>query len=115
MIVNSSGVWTKQQKKLIVTLTPTSPDYSGTMDKTVAQINAAYKAGMEIWLKLEAEGMGYLMERASLGNGSPAATYPSFNAYYINPDLMLYVYTGYTNDGTKQTYSTKVYSLTPAS
>lgn len=31
--------------KFIVTLTPTAPDYSGTMDKTVAEINAAHKAG----------------------------------------------------------------------
>ena len=32
----------------IVTLTPTALDYSGTMDKTVAEIDAAYQAGKEI-------------------------------------------------------------------
>ena len=34
--------------KFIVTLTPTALDYSGTMDKTLAEINEAYDAGMEV-------------------------------------------------------------------
>ena len=32
-LIVKNGVWAKQQKKFVVTLTPTSPDYSGTMDK----------------------------------------------------------------------------------
>lgn len=102
--------------KFIVTLTPTSEDFSGVMDKTLAEISAAYEAGQEIWLKLEAEGRGSLMERAFLGNGSPAATYPSFNARFLDAstDMMLYAFTGYTDDGTTQTYATYIYSLTPA-
>lgn len=101
--------------KFIVTLTPTSPDYSGVMDKTVAEINAAYEAGQDIWFKMEASGTGYLMEMAGIGNGDPESTYPSFNAKFLANDTLLYVVSGYTNDGTKQTYNTKVYTLTPAS
>ena len=109
------GAWAAQAKKFIVTLTPTSLDYSGTMDKTVAEINAAYEAGMEIWFRLEASGMGYLMEMAGVGNSDPEATYPSFNAKFLENDTLLYAGSGYTNVGTKQTYATEVYSLTPAS
>ena len=101
--------------KYIVTLTPTALDYSGTMDKTVAEINAAYEAGMEIWFKLEASGMGCLMEMAGIGNSDPESTYPSFNAKFIASDTLLYVISGFTNDGTRQTYATAIYSLTPAS
>lgn len=103
--------------KFIVTLTPTALDYSGTMDHTVAEIYAAYQAGMEIWFRIETSGIGYLMEMAGTGNGAPEATYPSFNAIFIETgtDVMLAVYTSYTNDGTKQTYATVIYSLTPAS
>ena len=114
-LIVKGGAWVKQQKKFVVTLTPTAPDYSGTMDKTVAEINAAYEAGMEIWFKLEASGMGYLMEMAGIGNGDPESTYPSFNVKFLANDTLLYVNSGYTNNGTKQTYSTSVYSLTPAS
>ena len=103
--------------KFIVTLTPTSPDYSGTMDKTIAEINTAYEAGQQIWFKIALPGMGYLMNMAYLGNGYPESTYPSFNATFIEPSInvMLAVFTSYTEDGTKQTYFAQAYSLTPAS
>ena len=117
LTVNNSGVWGAQEpigKKFIVTLTPTALDYSGTMDKTVAEINAAYEAGMEIWFRLEASGRGYLMEMAGVGNSYPEATYPSFNARFLANETLLYAGSGYTNDGTNQTYFTEIYSLTPA-
>lgn len=106
--------------KFIVTLTPTAEDFSGTMDKTVAEINAAYEAGQEIWFKVGTEAQGYAYVPAnqiSLGD----RTYPSFEATLLNPGVglmyagLMYAYTEFTDDGTKQTYSTKVYSLTPAS
>lgn len=110
-----SHSYEKEDSKFIVTLTPTSPDYSGTMDKTVAEINEAYEAGQEIWIKIIVPGMGYLMEMACIGNGDQESTYPSFNAKFIAAGKLLYAISGYTNDGTKQTYSTNIYSLTPAS
>ena len=102
--------------KFIVTLTPTSPDYSGTMDKTVSEINAAYEAGQEIWANISAQGKNlYIPLKMASTDGT--IQYPSFDfcAYDATSNLMILAYTAYTDDGTKQTYSTTVYSLTPAS
>lgn len=102
-------------ERFIVTLTPTAADYSGTMDKTVAEINAAYEEGQEIWFKIAAgtDWTEYPLSRVGKLSGD---TYPSFNcnALYDENNVLVMIYTGTTNDGTKQTYSTKVYTLTPA-
>lgn len=115
-IIVKNGLWTAQAKKFIVTLTPTSPDFSGTMDKTVAEINAAYEAGQEIWFKIAvgSDWTEYPLSRVGKESGG---TYPSFNcnALYDENNVLVMIYTGTTNDGTNQTYSTKIYSLTPAS
>lgn len=115
MAGNGGGGGGGGSNKFIVTLTPTALDYSGTMDKTVAEINAAYEAGQEIWFKIVAPGMGYLMEMAGIGNSDMESTYPSFNVKFLANDTLLYVNSGYTNDGTNQTYGTSIYTLTPAS
>ena len=115
MIVKN-GSWTMQKKKFIVTLTPTALDYSGTMDKTVAEINAAYEAGMEIWFRVYA-GTSYSdVPLARYGKAS-GYSYPSFNVNFLYDEagVLVLIYTGTTDDGTRQTYSTKVYALTPAS
>ena len=110
-----NGAWAAQAKKFIVTLTPTALDYSGTMDKTVAEINAAYEAGMEIWFFFEVSGQGSFEFPCDTIGRAPSFTYPSFNGgmYYNNTHVR--VNTLVTDDGTKQTYSTTVYSLTTAS
>ena len=115
MIVRN-GAWAMQKKKFIVTLTPTSPDYSGTMDKTVAEINAAYEAGQEIVFRL-ITGADTYMDVAVTATLNGNATYPSYNAYIVDNihDILIFGFTGSTNDGTKQTSSTTLYSLTPAS
>ena len=110
-------IWDKGGK-FLVTLTPTGLDYSGTMDHTVAEINAAYEAGMEIVFNLVVSGYGSLKANVTLvGQTDPESDYPSFAAYLIdeNNDVMVVCMTGFTNDGTQQTYSTTIYSLTPAS
>lgn len=115
MIVKD-GAWTLQKKKFIVTLTPTSPDYSGTMDKTVAEINAAYEAGQEIVFRFVIDQNTHADVTVTAVNYSSFA-YPSFDAFAImlSANVLVYAYTSYTDDGTKQTYFTNVYSLTPAS
>ena len=100
----------------IVTLTPTLQDYSGTMDKTVAEINAAYEAGQEIVCRVIAGYETYIEVLCTATGHNSNYTYPSFNSYIITDDgHYIYAFTGMTDDGTKQTYSTTVYSLTPAS
>ena len=102
--------------KFIVTLTPTALDYSGTMDKTVAEINAAYEAGMEIWFHVVTSASSFVEVPLTYfaGDGS---TYNgiSTNIMQVAQNLLIVAYVGSTNDGTTQTYSTKIYSLTPAS
>lgn len=115
-LIVKNGVWVAQAKKFLVTLTPTALDYSGTMDKTVAEINAAYEAGMEIVVKVllsATESISAPLSAVHEGN----ATYPGFRGYLIQDaaNMLVQCDTGLTNDGTKQTYSTIAYSLTPAS
>ena len=118
VLTANSGVWGAQEpigKKFIVTLTPTALDYSGTMDKTVAEINAAYEAGQEIWFKVMTGATTYTMcPIAQVGKN--VYDYPSYNAYIVDQEnhALIYAFTGTTDDGTKQTYSTLVYTLTPA-
>lgn len=112
------GAWaaSEQGKKFIVTLTPTALDYSGTMDKTVAEINAAYEAGQQIVFRTMMSETTY-MDTDCTARYFDGHTYPSFNGFIISGDnnALIFAFTGTTDDGTKQTYSTKVYSLTPAS
>ena len=118
LAVDNSGVWGAQEpigKKFIVTLTPTALDYSGTMDKTVAEIDAAYKAGREIWFKVMTGSTTYMMCPIAQV-GKTVNDYPSYNAYIVDAEnhALIYAFTGTTNDDTKQTYNTAVYTLTPA-
>lgn len=102
--------------RFVVTLTPTSADYSGTMDKTVSEINAAYNAGRDIWFDFQAQGKSISVPcRVASSNGTDE--YMSFDCSVVdlNNNLMVYAWTGYTNDGTKATYSAVVYTLTRAS
>ena len=116
-LIVKSGAWAKQQKKFIVTLTPTSPDYSSTMDKTVAQINEAYEAGQEIWFKVMTSAGTYVEVPVSFLGKDTALDYPNFGAEIVDSrtNLMIVAETLDTSDGTKATYSTTVYALTPAS
>lgn len=101
--------------RFIVTLTPTAQDFSGTMDKTVAEINSAYEAGQEIWFKV-AVGTDWTEYPLSRVGKMSGYTYPSFNcnALYDENNVLVMIYTGTTSDGTQTFYSTKLYTLTPA-
>ena len=100
--------------KFIVTLTPTSPDYSGTMDKTVAEINAAYEAGQEIWFNVRVAESVTLMSHVNEIYVYMDETYPSFQAnVMVDSSTILKAFTGTTDDGTETSYGTMVY--TPAS
>ena len=102
--------------KFIVTLTPTSLDFSGTMDKTVAEINAAYEAGQQIVFRVMTSATQH-MDVDCTARYFDGTTYPSFNGFILSGDndSLIFAYTATTDDGTKQTYGTVVYPLTPAS
>lgn len=95
--------------KFIVTLTPTSPDFSGTMDKTVAEINAAYDAGMEIWFTIA----DYTAPCAVVAG----TVYPHFfaNVFDLRSNTLMVAYTDSDQDGTDTSYGVAIYTLTPAS
>ena len=117
-LIVKNGSWTKQKKKFIVTITPTALDYSGTMDKTVAEITAAYEAGMEIVFRfMSGPSVFYEIKSTVVYEAGINYKYPSFEGYMVEDTLnaLVYAKTGHTDDGTKQTYSTTIYSLTPAS
>lgn len=113
-LIVKNGAWEKQQKKFIVTLTPTAQDYSGTMDKTVAEIDAAYKAGRQVVFHLLANASQWYEMDSTERGGDSSTTYPSYNACGIVGSVFGKFYTGTTDDGTKATYSANIFTLTPA-
>ena len=101
----------------IVTLTPTAQDFSGTMDKTVAEINEAYTAGQKIVFRVILSATEY-MEVDCTARYVTNAAYPSFNGFILIASPMhalVYAATLVTDDGTKSTYYTIIYPLTPMS
>lgn len=100
----------------IVTCTPTSQNYSGVMDKTVAEINEAYEAGRKIYFRVLTGANTYAEVLCAIAV-KDTALYPSYGGYTIdlNNNLFIYAYTGYTNDGTMNAYGAAVFPLTPMS
>lgn len=111
-LVYLNGAWVAADKLYIVNCTPTALDYSGTMDKTVAQIYAAFQEGKTIVFRVWG-GQDTYMDVVSSFNGSDGHAYPSFNAYlvYDSDNALIEIYTGTANEGTRATYGTFVYPL----
>ena len=101
----------------IVTLTPTAQDYSGTMDKTVAEIKSAYDAGKRIVFRVMESATSYSDVAVTMTYQGAFLQYPSFNAFIVMDqlNLLVFAFTGTTNDGTSATYGTTIYPLTPMS
>ena len=98
----------------LVTLTPTAADFSGTMDKTVGEINAAYEAGQRIMFRMYTAAASHLDMFGNAVFYADGYRYPSFNNFIVtDSNALIYAYTGTTEDGTKNTYSTIIYPLTP--
>ena len=97
-------------EKFIVTLTPTSPDFSGTMDKTPEEITAAYNAGQEIEfdipsLSVKCKAMEFAVNVDTIQAGAIVT--------YRTGDLHLLI--EILTDAGDSIYYTHIYSLTPAS
>ena len=116
LAVNNSGEWGAQEpigKKFIVTLTPTALDYSGVMDKTVAEINVAYEAGQQIVFRTMMSATTY-MDVDCTARYYDGTTYPSFCGYVVSDNSLIYAYTSATDNGTRNDYDADIYTLTPA-
>lgn len=98
----------------IVELTPTAADMSGEMNHTVAEITEAYESGKDIIYKVFTETAETYIRLANVYYRG-GVRYPSFNAYLINdttePSILVYAFTGATDDGTINTYGTTLYAL----
>ena len=101
----------------IVTCTPDSPDYSGTMDKTVAEINEAYQAGRTVLFRVLMGIDEYAEVNCSIVVKVSDNIYPSYGGFTIDigNNILIYVYTPYDNLGTSVVYATRIYPLTPMS
>ena len=99
----------------IVTCTPTAQDLSGVMDKTVAEIDAAYKAGKKILFKVLTGANSYAEVYCSVVASNGSSTYPSYGGYTFDviQDIFIYAFTAYTDDGDRTSYATAIYTLTP--
>ena len=112
--VDSNGkLWSKGYEPFLVNLTPTALDFSGTMDKTVAEIYEAYQAGRQIMFRLMMGNGAYMEVDCSARWVDGTSTYPSFNAVIVDDgnNLIYAAYTSTTTDGTKATYGIKAYNL----
>lgn len=115
-ITNEYTYETTTLSPFIVTLTPTAADYSGTMDHTVAEIDAAYKTGRKIVFRLYTAVGVFIDVPVQLVSTDTDYEYPSFetSVIQVSSNALIFASTGTTSNGTEATYSTKIYTLTPA-
>lgn len=113
MLENSSD-----SNRFVVTLTPTEDDFSGVMDKTCAEITAAYEAGKDIWLDIDATALGYELWRvkATIEAKANGDNYGQVMAFLINlqltPPSIIFIYTDVNTSGDSNQYTTHIYPLT---
>ena len=103
----------EEKETLIVDLDPTSLDYSGTMNATVDTINQAYLNNTKIIFNMNLQNESMKTECITTYSDDNYA-YPSFNAYIVsslNGGSIIFVYTGTTDDGTRDTYSCTIFPL----
>lgn len=109
-LIVKDGGWQKQKKKFIVTLTPTAQDFSGTMDKTPAEITAAYGAGQEI-----------VFDIPSMSARIHATQFREVNEVLRAGGMVFFDVNGspviitLVTDSSASTYATQVFAMTPAS
>lgn len=102
------GAWAVEDKRFVVTCTPTAQDYSGVMDKSIEEISAAYYAGKEIWFKISG---GVAVPLFAVNVTSGGLTFHSW-AVLANENLLVLLMVNDTTPGST-VYNTKIYQLTP--
>ena len=103
--------------KFIVTLTPTAEDYSGVMDKTLAEISAAYEASCDIVFSIITSENGSYVDipLSSMDfNNEDENPFYVFHAYFLYGEMLIEAYNIEVAPQTN-TYDTNIYALTPAS
>ena len=96
--------------KFVVTLTPTALDYSGTMDKTPAEITAAYEAGQEIVFDIPSMSAKINATQFLAVNDVIKAGGMVFYDVNSSPVIITVI-----TDSSASTYATQIFAMTPAS
>jgi hypothetical protein len=96
----------------IVNLTPTAQDFSGTMDKTGAEITAAYEAGKNIIFRLWESSTIFYDLQVTEASKTASDDVAKFQAFGILTELLVVIQTPSANTNI---YETAIYALTPAS
>lgn len=113
-------VWVEaQEQPFIITLTPTSDDLSGTMDKTPAEIWEAYKAGYRFEFYISTIGNGHCavtqtMEVDADEDGEYDCVVLQSNVVYALEDMSYPVLIEIITQTDSATYDTHMHTLTPA-
>ena len=101
----------------VVTLTPTTADYSGTMDKTWEQVNSAFETGKQIIFVISSDTLTARVP-ADAVIWMSGEDYPSIGARIIDitNNILIYAFIPYWSTGeSTNTYGTTIYPLTPMS
>ena len=116
LVIDNNGRWAvKDLTPFNVALTPNSAvDLSGTMDKTISEIYEAWQSGRRIIFNVSLGEKTAIVE-ATLVSVHTSYTYPSFEAYIIDPSVpaIMYACTEYSDNGEANTYATTLYQLAP--
>ena len=96
----------------IVNLTPTAQDFSGTMDKALAEITAAYEAGKNIIFRLWGSSTLFYDLQATMASKAETDEVATFSAFGLLTEQLVVIDTPIPNTNN---YETAIYSLTPAS
>ena len=109
-VVDGEWAASEQGKKFIVTLTPTALDYSGTMDKTPAEITAAYGAGQEIVFDIPS--MSARINATQFREVNEVIRAGGMVFYGVNSSPVIITL---LTSGEDSTYLTHIFAMTPAS
>ena len=118
--IETLAIAKKYSEDFVVSLTPTESDFSGTMDKTAAEITEAAKAGKNIIFDIDASSFGFDSWKVQATIKSIATGHDNIvcaQAFLVNiqtsPNYMIFIMTDDTS-ADSQIYNTRVYSLTSA-
>lgn len=103
-----------KDEPFVVTLTPTNLDFSGTMDKTTAEINAAFEAGRKIVFSVpQLNGEVFNADTSIACDTTGGGRY--LTAYIINTSNNILIVAWNSPDEESNAYHTAIYPLTPMS
>jgi len=113
-VVNEA--WAPVDNDFIITCTPTAADMSGTMDKTPAEIKAAYEAGAEIRVRVvtaENRFSEIIPESLNVTTADGEVSYVIVAATFVyQPSAGVNYLVQAVTSGVDSTYSTSIFALT---